>query len=76
MIIKLIFAYNVNPEYIRLFNQNPMGTCLSSSFAKNITPEHIITKYGLYLSFWRINNNALIKYYGNKVSIYSLNTYQ
>ena len=62
MLIKLISNGNLSSNYIK-------GTCLDSSFALNITPKKFINA-----SFWHIDNNALIKYYGNKVSINSLMT--
>jgi hypothetical protein len=62
MLIKLISKGNLSSNYIK-------GTCLDSSFALNITPKKFINA-----SFWHIDNNALIKYYGNKVSINSLMT--
>jgi hypothetical protein len=75
MLIKLIFNNNLSSDYIKNFYKSPKGTCLNSSFASNITPKKIINEYGLYISFWHIDNIALIKYYGNKVSINSLMTF-
>jgi hypothetical protein len=62
MLIKLTFNGNLSSDYIK-------GTCLNSSFALIITPKKIINA-----SIWHLDNNALIKYYGNKVSINSLMT--
>lgn len=62
MLIKITFNNNLSRNYIK-------GTCLDSSFASNITPKKIVNAY-----FWHIDNEALIKYYGNKVSINSLMT--
>jgi len=62
MLIKLTFNGNLSSNYIK-------GTCLNSSFALNITPKKFINA-----SFWHIDNNALVKYYGNKVSINALTT--
>jgi hypothetical protein len=67
MLIKLTFGNIVSSNYIK-------GTCLNSSFAENITPKKIINEHGPRISFWHIDNDALIKYYGNKVSINSLTT--
>jgi hypothetical protein len=57
-----------------MFLHNPKGTCLSSSGAQNITPEHI--KENIYVSFWHIDDIALKRFFGGKVTIHSLYTYQ
>jgi hypothetical protein len=67
MLIKLTFGSMISSKYIK-------GTCLNSSFALNITPKKFINEHGHHMSFWHIDNDALIKYYGNKVSINALTT--
>jgi hypothetical protein len=67
MLIKLTYNNNISSNYIK-------GTCLHSSFASNITPKKYVNEHSPHISFWHIDNDALIKYYGNKVSINSLIT--
>jgi len=73
MIIRLEFASFVPYNTLRVFLSNPIGTCLCSSGAKNITPTHI--KENVYVSFWHIDDKSLIHFFGGKVSIYALRTY-
>ena len=75
MIFLLKFNNIIDSYKIDQFYKNPKGTCLDSSSAVNITPKKIIDQYGLYISFWDINNDTLIRYYGKKICIYSLITY-
>jgi hypothetical protein len=56
-----------------MFLHNPKGTCLVSSGARNITPEHI--KDNIYVSFWLIDDKAQKYFFGGKVTIDSLYTY-
>jgi hypothetical protein len=74
MIVRIEFNRNVAQSVLEDFFRNPVGTCLSSSSAVNITPSLILNKYGPYVSFWHLNNEAQIQYYGNKVSVNSLIT--
>lgn len=73
MIIRLEFASFVPYYTLREFLRNPKGTCLSSSGAQNITPAHI--KENLYVSFWHIDDKALIQFFGGKVTVNALRTY-
>ena len=73
MIIRLEFASFIQFNTIHMFLNNPKGTCLISSGARNITPQHI--KHNVYMSFWHIDDMALKYFYGGKVTIHSLRTY-
>jgi hypothetical protein len=73
MIIRLEFASFVPYYRILRFLQNPKGTCLLSSKARNITPQKI--KDNVYVSFWHIDDMALKYFFGGKVTIYSLWAY-
>jgi hypothetical protein len=73
MIIKLEFASFVPYNTVLMFLRNPKGTCLSSSKARNITPQKL--KDNVYISFWYIDDMALKYFFGGNVTIYSLQTY-
>ena len=73
MIIRLEFVSFIPFNIVRMFLRNPKGTCLVSSGAEDITPHHI--KDNVYISFWHIDDTALIKFFGGKVTIHSLRTY-
>lgn len=73
MIIKLEFASFVAYNTVLMFLRNPKGTCLSSSKARNITPQEL--KDTVYVSFWYIDDMALKYFFGGNVTIYSLQTY-
>lgn len=75
MIFRLEFHTCIPCEILRDFFKNPKGTCLASSSAVNITPPQIQKEKGLYISFWHIEDDTMIQYYGNKVCIVSLTTY-
>ena len=75
MIVRIEFNRNVAESTLQEFFRKPVGTCLSSSSAVNITPNLILNKYGPHISFWYLNDETQIQYYGNKVSIQSLTTY-
>jgi len=73
MIIRLEFVSFIPFNTVRMFLHNPKGTCLTSSGARNITPEKI--KENVYVSFWHIDDKALIQFFGGNITIYSLYTY-
>jgi hypothetical protein len=73
MIIRLEFASFVPYLTMFMFLKNPKGTCLSSSGARNITPQKV--KDNIYVSFWHIDDKALKYFFGGKVTIHSLRTY-
>ena len=73
MIIRLEFASCIPFNTVSMFLHNPKGTCLTSSGAQNITPEHV--KENIYVSFWHIDDKALQYFFGGKVTIHSLYTY-
>lgn len=73
MIIRLEFASFVPYSIMLEFLRNPKGTCLSSSGARNITPQKL--KENIYLSFWHIDDKALKDFFGGKVTIDALRTY-
>jgi len=75
MIFKLEFSPYIDDTVLRNFFDKPKGTCLDSSSAINITPTEIQKEKGLYLTFWLIDDNVLVKYYGEKVCINSLCVY-
>jgi hypothetical protein len=75
MIFVLKFNNNIDSYVIQQFYKYPKGTCLDSSSTVNITPKKIVNQYGPYISFWDINDDFLIRYYGKKICIYSLITY-
>lgn len=75
MIVRIEFNKNVAQSALEDFFRNPVGTCLSSSSAINITPNLILNNHGPHISFWHLNDEAQIQYYGNKVSVNSLITY-
>jgi hypothetical protein len=69
-----VFDKIIAKKTLHNFYKNPKGTCLCSSTAENITPSKI-KELTEYVSFWYINDNSLIKYYGDKVCINALITY-
>ena len=75
MIFKLEFSPYMDDTVLRDFFKNPKGTCLDSSSARNITPSEIQKEKGHYLTFWFIDDDVLVKYYGEKVCINSLFVY-
>jgi len=75
MIILLKFREVEDLHSVRKFLEKPEGTCLDSLSAKNITPQKIVIENGLLVSFWYLNDETLIQYYGGNISINSLITY-
>jgi hypothetical protein len=77
MIIRLKFFDYVDEFTLLKFYENPKGTCLESVSAANITPRAVRSEYPGRdkLSFWHIDDEALDKFYGNRVCISSLYTY-
>ena len=73
MIIKLEFASFIPYNTVLMFLRNPKGTCLSSSKARNITPQKLNDT--IYVSFWYIDDVALKHFFGGNVTIYSLRTH-
>ena len=73
MIIRLEFASFVPYFTMLMFLKNPKGTCLSSSGARDITPQKL--KDNVYISFWYIDDIVLKGFFGGKVTIHSLQTH-